>query len=82
MLDYHIAVIPVGRVDVEEMKAAVARAAKVLHRPIEVREALPVPRGAEDTERGQHRAADVLKRLGAEVLKLKQLRFGLLHSGC
>jgi predicted Zn-dependent protease len=78
VLDYHIAVVPVGRVDVEEMKAAVARAAKVLHRPIEVRELLPVPRGAEDTERGQHRAADVLKRLGAEVLKLKQ---GVLVGG-
>ena len=55
-----------------------ARAAKVLHRPVEVREALPVPRGAEDTERGQHRAGDVLKRLGTEVLKLKQ---GVLVGG-
>lgn len=78
MLEYHLAIVPVGRVDVEELKAAVARAAKVLHRPVEVREALPVPRGAEDTERGQHRAADVLKRLGTEVLKLKQ---GVLVGG-
>jgi len=78
VLEYHLAIVPVGRVDVEELQAAVARAAKVLHRPVEVREALPVPRGAEDTERGQHRAADVLKRLGTEVLKLKQ---GVLVGG-
>jgi predicted Zn-dependent protease len=37
-----------------------------------VREGLPVPRGAEDPERGQHRAAEMIKRLGTEVLKLKQ----------
>jgi len=70
--EYHLAVVPVGRVDGEELNAAVARAAKVLHQSVEVRETLPVPRGAEDTERGQHRAADVIKRLGTEVLKLKQ----------
>lgn len=70
--DYHLAVVPVGRIDGEELKAAVARAAKVLHRPMEVREPLPVPRGAEDPERGQHRAAEVIKRLASEVLKLKQ----------
>jgi len=76
--EYHLAVVPVGRVDVEELKAAVARAAKVLRQPLEVREALPVPRGAEDTERGQHRAADVIKRLGTEVRKLKP---GVLVGG-
>jgi predicted Zn-dependent protease len=76
--DYHLAVVPVGRIDVEELRAAVARAAKVLHAPIEVREALPVPRGAEDQDRGQHRAAEILKRLSAEVLKLKQ---GLMVGG-
>ena len=78
MAEYHLAVVPVGRVDVEELKAAVTRAAKVLHQPLEVREALPVPRGAEDTERGQHRAADVIKRLGTEVRKLKP---GVLVGG-
>jgi archaemetzincin len=69
--DYHLAVVPVGRVDRDELKAATARAAKVLHQPVELREALPVPRGAEDAERGQHRAADVIQRLGNEVRKLK-----------
>jgi archaemetzincin len=70
--EYHLAVVPVGRVDGDELKAAVTRAVKVLHQPVEVREPLPVPRGAEDPARGQHRAADVIQRLGNEVRKLKQ----------
>jgi len=67
----HVAVVPVGRLGVEEIEAAMARAAKVLHQPLELREPLPVPRESEDTERGQHRAAVLMNRLGAEVLKLK-----------
>jgi len=72
--EYHLAVVPVGRIDGEELQAAVVRAAKVLRQSVELREPLPVPRGAEDPERGQHRAAEILKRLSAEVLKLKQGR--------
>jgi archaemetzincin len=67
----HLAAVPIGRVGVEEIEAALARAAKVLHHPLELREPLPVPRGSEDPERGQHRAAVLMNRLGAEVLKLK-----------
>jgi predicted Zn-dependent protease len=67
----HVAAVPVGRVSVEEIEAALARASKVLHQPVELRDPLPVPRGSEDPERGQHRAAVLMNRLGAEVLKLK-----------
>jgi predicted Zn-dependent protease len=67
----HLAVVPIGRVDAADMEAAVARAVRVWRRPLEVRESLPVPRGSEDAERGQHRAAVFMNRLGAEVLKLK-----------
>jgi len=67
----HLAVVPIGRIDTEDLEAAVARAAKVWRRALEVRESLPVPRGSEDAERGQHRAAVFMNRLGAEVLKLK-----------
>jgi predicted Zn-dependent protease len=66
-----VAAVPIGRIDVEEIEAALNRASKVLHQPVELREALPVPRGAEDAERGQHRAATLMKRLAVEVLKLK-----------
>jgi len=67
----HVAVVPVGRVGVEEIETAMARAAKVIHRPLELRETLPVPHGTEDPDRGQHRAAMFMDRLGQEVLKLK-----------
>jgi predicted Zn-dependent protease len=68
---FHLAVVPIGRVRADEVESALVRAAKVLHQPVELRESLPVPRESEDTERGQHRAATLLNRLGAEVLKLK-----------
>jgi len=67
----HVAVVPVGRIGVEEIEAAMARAAKIVHRPLELRETLPVPHGTEDPDRGQHRAATFMDRLGQEVLKLK-----------
>ena len=71
MAGIHLATVPVGRVGVDEIAAALARAAKALHQPVELRESLPVPRGSEDPERGQHRAAVLMNRLAAEVLKLK-----------
>ena len=60
MADLRIAVIPVGKLDPAETESAVTRAAKVLRQPIELREGLKVPRGSEDIERGQHRAATLM----------------------
>ena len=71
MAEFHVAAIPIGRIDVEEIEAAISRAVKVFRRPMELRDAVPVPREAEDSERGQYRAATVMKRLSTEVLKLK-----------
>jgi len=68
---FHLAAVPVGRLGVEEIEVALSRASKVLHQPVELRGPLPVPRGSEDPERGQHRAATLMTRLAAEVLKLK-----------
>jgi len=67
----HLAVAPVGRVETEDLEAALARAARALHRPLELREPLPVPHGAEDVARGQHRAAAFIARLVAEAPKLR-----------
>jgi hypothetical protein len=68
---FEIAIVPIGRLDIEEIEAAGARAAKVLHEPVELRAALPVPHpSAEDGERGQHRAAALMTRLRQEVAKL------------
>lgn len=70
MSTLHIAVVPVGKVDREELAAAIGRAAKVLRQPIELRGSLPVPRVSEDPVRGQHRAATLMKRLRTSVLQL------------
>lgn len=70
MSGFHVAVVPVGKVDTEELEAAMARAAKALRQPLELRDSLGVPRGIEDTERGQFRAAALMSRLAIEVAKL------------
>ncbi len=70
MSGFHVAVVPVGKVDTEELEAAMARAAKALRQPLELRDGLGVPRGIEDTERGQFRAAALMSRLAIEVAKL------------
>jgi archaemetzincin len=69
--DFHVATVPIGRIDVAELESALSRAAKVWRRPLELREALPIPHGSEDPERGQHRAATLLSRLRTEVEKLR-----------
>lgn len=66
----HVAVVPVGKVDPAEIEAALSRVAKVLRQPVELRGSLPVPRGAEDTERGQFRAATVMGELRSSVARL------------
>jgi predicted Zn-dependent protease len=70
-MPFHVAVVPVGRLDPEEVEAAVVRAAKVVRCPLEFRDALPVPHGSEDPVRRQHRVSTFLERLRAEVAKLK-----------
>ena len=66
-----ITVVPVGRLDAEEVEAAAVRVSKVLREPVELRGALPVPHASEDSERRQHRAAMLMGRLIEEVRKLR-----------
>jgi len=68
--DKHVAIIPVGKIKGDELEHALVRVAKTLRQPIELKGSVPVPKGAEDPERGQHRAADLLTRLRASVLQL------------
>jgi len=69
-----IAVIPVGRVDVPEIEAALGRVAKVLHAPLELRQPATLPKGAEDVARGQHNARAMLAALCAEAPRLKAVK--------
>jgi predicted Zn-dependent protease len=58
----------VGKLDGEELEAAAARVARGLRQPVEVRANVATPKGAEDTERGQYRAATLLQLLRSAVL--------------
>lgn len=65
MSELRVTVFPVAKMDVAEVEAALNRVTKVIHKPVELREPVPLPRGTEDTGRGQHRAVDLLAGLGA-----------------
>ncbi len=69
MAELKVAIVPVGKVDAGEVEAAASRVAKVLKRPVELREAVAVPRTSEDVGRGQHRADALLRGVQAEGLR-------------
>lgn len=71
MAELKVAVIPVGRIDVSEVEAALARVAKVIRKPVELRETAPLPGSSEDPSRGQHRAAELLASLRAAMAPLR-----------
>lgn len=66
--------MPVGRVDVAEVEAAAARVAKTFNKPVELRAPAQVPRGTEDTARGQHKAAPFLADLRGQLPRLAAAR--------
>jgi predicted Zn-dependent protease len=69
-VSFHVAVVPIGRLDTSELEPVLVRVARAIRQPVELREALPVPHRAEDAARGQYRAADMIKILRDEVAKL------------
>jgi len=71
MAGFHLAVIPVGKVDAEDLEQAMTRLAKGIRRPVELRGSLPIPRVAEDHERGQHRALTMMAELRSLVPQLE-----------
>jgi len=58
---FHTAIITVGKIDAEELRLTTVRVAKLMRTPLEIRGRLPVPQAAHDTERGQYRAAELMK---------------------
>lgn len=63
MSELRVSVVPVGRIDANEVEACIARVVKVLTRPVEMRAPAPVPRSSEDAGRGQHRSGPFLGEL-------------------
>jgi archaemetzincin len=66
-----VTIVPVGRMDPAEVEAAAAKVAKVLGKPVELREPAPVPRTTEDTSRGQHHSGKFLAEVRAALPRLK-----------
>jgi predicted Zn-dependent protease len=67
---FHTAIISVGKIDPEELRLTTVRVARLLRTPLEIRGRLPVPQGAHDTERGQFRAAELMKSARAMTPQL------------
>ena len=82
MSELRVVVVPVGRVPTEEIEASLGKVVKVLNRPVEMREAAPIPRAAEDTSRSQYNSAQFLAetRRGLPRLKVAKL-VGVAASG-
>jgi len=68
---FHIALVPVGKIDGDELRSAAARVTKTLRQPIEVRTSVALPRASEDIERAQHRAATLIGLLRTSLLQTK-----------
>jgi len=67
---FHTAIISVGKIDSEELRLTTALVARLLRTPLEIRGRLPVPQGAHDSERGQFRAAELMKSARAMAPQL------------
>ena len=75
MSELKVVAIPVGRVPLDEIEAALVRVSKVINRPLELRKAARLPQAAIDTPRNQYEARAMLQALrrqlaGLEVAKL------------
>jgi len=68
--EFHVSVIPVGKVQSAELEAALSRVAKSVRAPLELRASLPLPQGVEESERGQFRASQMMQRLRTMVPQL------------
>jgi predicted Zn-dependent protease len=70
-----LAVAPAGRIDPAEVQAALHLVARAFKSPVELRDALPLPRGTEDVARGQHKAAALLTSLRLAGGRAKKVTF-------
>lgn len=71
MSELRMVVVPVGRMPADEIEGALARVAKVINRPVELREAAPLARAAEDPDRKQYRAGELLSEVRRALPRLK-----------
>ena len=68
-----VTVVPVGKMDPAEIEAALVRVAKALGGPVELREAVPLPKATENVERGQHDARALMVQLRSKLATLRAM---------
>ena len=69
-----VSVVPVGKMDAGEIEAALVRVAKALGGPVELREAVPLPKATEDVARGQHDARALMVQLRSKLPTLRAVK--------
>ena len=69
-MDLHVAIVPVGRIDLAEVEAAATRLAKILNSPVTQTQAAAVPKAGDDPARGQHLAGPFLAELKGQIPRL------------
>ena len=69
-MDLRISIVPVGKVDPLEVEAVAVRIAKVLNKPVALRQAAPVPKAGGDPARGQHLSGPFLAELRGLIPRL------------
>jgi predicted Zn-dependent protease len=69
-MDFRVSVVPVGRIDPQEIESAASRIAKVLNRAVALRQSASVPKAGDDPARGQHLAGPFLADLKGQLPRL------------
>lgn len=69
-----VTVVPVGKMDPAEIEAALVRVAKALGGPVELREAVPLPKATENVERAQHDARALMVQLRSKLATLRAVK--------
>jgi predicted Zn-dependent protease len=68
-----LAVAPAGRIDPAEVEGALHAVTRALKSSVEFRESIPLPRGTEDSARGQYRAVSLLAALRLQGVRAKKV---------
>jgi archaemetzincin len=74
LMDLRIAIVPVGKMDPAEVEAVATRLAKVLNKPVSLRQTAAVPKAGDDPARGQHLAGPFLSELRAQSARLSTVK--------
>jgi archaemetzincin len=69
-MDFRVSIVPVGRIDPQEIESAASRIAKILNRAVALRQPASVPKAGDDPARAQHLAGPFLADLRSQLPRL------------